>query len=205
MLPSPRAVRSDPAAVSSHLALTVTYCAFQPLRLCRPADDLLNEAESLHLRYGPASLCLRLAHVVTSMSPRLDSRCGGSFPGTGIAPAGSARLFLAHRSAGRCLASSGEITAPCPVPLSLTFTIPSSRTPALSHFRIRRTMRRSPTRCSTKANEPFLVHRVEERADVGVQYEVHLPGFRFRPRAHPSHHAGAPGPETVREPRKSSS
>ena len=27
-----------------------------------------------------ALLCLRLAHVVTSMSPRLDSRWGGSFP-----------------------------------------------------------------------------------------------------------------------------
>ena len=27
-----------------------------------------------------SSLCLRLAHVVTFMSPRLDSRWGGSFP-----------------------------------------------------------------------------------------------------------------------------
>src|SRR5258708_2098200 len=43
----------------------------------------------------------------------------------------------------------GAITDPCPVPLSLTVTIPSSRTPALSHFWIRRMMRRSPTRCST--------------------------------------------------------
>src|SRR6476469_2442861 len=47
------------------------------------------------------------------------------------------------------LARSGEITAPCPVPLSLTVTIPSSMTPALSHLRIRRMMRRSPIRCST--------------------------------------------------------
>src|SRR6202030_2948821 len=47
------------------------------------------------------------------------------------------------------LARSGEITEPCPVPLSLTVTIPSSRTPAFSHFWIRRMMRRSPTRCST--------------------------------------------------------
>src|SRR6267142_1738167 len=47
------------------------------------------------------------------------------------------------------LARSGEITDPCPVPLSLTVTTPSSRTPALSHFWIRRMMRRSPTRCST--------------------------------------------------------
>src|SRR5271169_4410370 len=48
------------------------------------------------------------------------------------------------------LASNGEITEPCPVPLSLLVTTPSSRTPALSHFRIRRRMRGSPIRCSTK-------------------------------------------------------
>src|SRR3954454_343178 len=47
-------------------------------------------------------------------------------------------------------ARTGEITDPCPVPLSLTVTTPSSRTPALSHFRIRRMMRGSATRCSRK-------------------------------------------------------
>src|SRR5258707_10942404 len=67
----------------------------------------------------------------------------------------------------------GVITDPCPVPLSLTVTIPSSRTPALSHFWIRRMMRRSPMRCSTNLmNHSWLT--VEERADVGVQYPVHL-------------------------------
>src|SRR5579864_7689570 len=48
------------------------------------------------------------------------------------------------------LARSGEITAPCPVPCSFALTTPSSRMPALSHLRIKRTMRRSPIRCSTK-------------------------------------------------------
>src|SRR6516225_7115776 len=48
------------------------------------------------------------------------------------------------------LASSGEITEPCPVPLSLTVTTPSSMTPAFSHFWIRRIMRRSLIRCSRK-------------------------------------------------------
>lgn len=76
-----RAVRSDPAAVSSHLALD---------------GDLLvpsSHYDSVGLRMiyltrlirftfvtARALLCLRLAHVVTSMSPRLDSRWGGSFP-----------------------------------------------------------------------------------------------------------------------------
>src|SRR5262249_25583052 len=46
------------------------------------------------------------------------------------------------------LARSGEITEPCPVPRSLTVTTPFSMTPALSHLRIRRMIRRSPIRCS---------------------------------------------------------
>src|SRR5207245_955215 len=52
------------------------------------------------------------------------------------------------------LASSGEITDPCPVPLSLTATTPSSRMPALSHFWIRRMMRRSPIRCEVLGLDP---------------------------------------------------
>src|SRR3974390_2016231 len=72
------------------------------------------------------------------------------------------------------LASSGEITEPCPVPLSLTLTTPSSITPALSHFWIRRMMRRSPIRCSRKRISQLLVDLIEERSDVGVQYEAHL-------------------------------
>src|SRR6266478_7777803 len=48
------------------------------------------------------------------------------------------------------LARSGEITEPWPVPLSLTVTTPSSRTPALSHFWIRRSMRVSLIRCFRK-------------------------------------------------------
>ncbi len=44
------------------------------------------------------SLCLRLTHVVTFMSPRLDSQWGGSSPFRGgISPAESAGLNLAHR------------------------------------------------------------------------------------------------------------
>src|SRR6516225_3262150 len=72
------------------------------------------------------------------------------------------------------LASSGEITDPCPVPLSLIVTTPSSMTPALSHFWIRRMMRRSPIPMLQEADQPLLVDLVEERADVGVQYEAHL-------------------------------
>jgi hypothetical protein len=89
--------------------------------------------------------------------------------------------------------------APCPVPLPLTATTPSSRMPAFNHFRIRRTMRLSPIRCSTKRIS-HLAHLVEERPDVGVQYEVHPPAVD------PDHERierimrPAPGPEPIREP-----
>src|SRR5215469_3241854 len=42
---------------------------------------------------------------------------------------------------------SGAITEPCGVPLSVSDHSPSSSTPALSHFLIRRRIRRSPIRC----------------------------------------------------------
>jgi len=47
--------------------------------------------------------------------------------------------------------------------------------PTFSHFWIRRMMRLSPIRCFHEADEPVFAHLVEERPDVGVQYEVHLP------------------------------
>src|SRR6185369_12382333 len=51
-----------------------------------------------------------------------------------------------------------------------------------------------------EADEPFLVHRVEERSDVGIQYEVHLPALNaYYERIHRIV-CVAPGPEPVREP-----
>src|SRR6516165_4646003 len=62
------------------------------------------------------------------------------------------------------LASSGEITEPCPVPTSLVVTTPSSRMPARSHFWIRRMMRLSPIRCSRKrTNHDWLTLPKERR------------------------------------------
>jgi hypothetical protein len=43
--------------------------------------------------------------------------------------------------------SNGEIPEPCGVPFSVFDHTPSSSTPALSHFLIRRRIRRSPIRC----------------------------------------------------------
>src|SRR5499427_5863383 len=78
---SERAVRSDPAAVSSHLAfdgdLFLPSSHYDSVGLRILTFTRLNRFTFVTAR---ASLCLRLAHVVTSMSPRLDSRWGGSFP-----------------------------------------------------------------------------------------------------------------------------
>src|SRR6516164_8734197 len=98
------------------------------------------------------------------------------------------------------LASSGQITDPCPVPFSLTVTTPSSRTPAFSHFWIRRMMRGSPIRPLQKADQPFLADLVKEGPDIGVQYPAHL--LAVDPNTERIHRImrAAPRPEPVREP-----
>jgi hypothetical protein len=74
-------VRSDPAAVSSHLALDgdlfVPSSHYDSVGLRMIYLTRLTRFTFVTAR---ALLCLRLAHAVTSMSPRLDSRWGGSFP-----------------------------------------------------------------------------------------------------------------------------
>ncbi len=46
--------------------------------------------------------------------------------------------------------------------------------PTLSHFWIKRMMRRVADPMFQEANQPLLADFVEERSDVGVQYPVHL-------------------------------
>src|SRR5262245_51282724 len=94
------------------------------------------------------------------------------------------------------LARSGEITAPCPVPLSLTATTPSSRTPALSHLRIDAPVADPMLH---EPYEPFLAHRVEERSDVGVQYPAHLPAVDPDTERIQRIVRAAPRPKSVRE------
>src|SRR5258708_28961839 len=77
---SARAVLSDPAGVStSHRPLRPPTMAFQAFDLVglRIVFTRLHRFTCVTAR---ASLCLRLTHVVTSMSPRLDSRWSGSSP-----------------------------------------------------------------------------------------------------------------------------
>src|SRR5215469_2392735 len=93
------------------------------------------------------------------------------------------------------LARSGEITDPCPVPRSLVVTTPSSRTPALSHLRIRRMMRESPIRCSTK-RESQMVASVPLVGPALLDFTVNGRGSR-RPGYPPGNRAHWPGTPLV--------
>jgi len=64
------------------------------------------------------------------------------------------------------LARSGEITAPCPVPLSLTATIPSSRIARLQPFLDQTDDALIADPMLHEADEPVFAHLVEERPDV---------------------------------------
>lgn len=69
-----RAMLSGPAEVSSnHCPISVTYYSLPNVRLCRPSVPNLTRLNSFTCVTARTSLCLRLAHVVTSISPRLDS------------------------------------------------------------------------------------------------------------------------------------
>jgi len=76
-----RAVLSDPAGVSSGLAsIGRLLLPSRFTTLSAPGLSNLTRLNRFTRVTAQRSLCLRLAHVVTSMSPRLDSRWVGSFP-----------------------------------------------------------------------------------------------------------------------------
>src|ERR1700758_656504 len=78
--------------------LSAAYCCLPDFRPCRHPDIRVTRLNRFTCVTAWTSLCLRLTHVVTFMSPRLDSRWGGSsLSGAGISPAESAGLSLAHR------------------------------------------------------------------------------------------------------------
>jgi hypothetical protein len=77
---SERAVLSDPAAVSGHLAICgAPTSASQPQRYCRPAVKYLTRLNRFTFVTARASLCLRLVRFVTS-------RTQDSIPGEAAAP-----------------------------------------------------------------------------------------------------------------------
>ena len=81
-------------------------------------------------------------------------------------------------------ANSGEITAPCGVPTLVSLRRPPSDTPAFNHFWISRSILVLPVMEKQgrwvrhpkldQLHQLFMVDVVEEAANVGVQYPVHL-------------------------------
>src|SRR5215469_11538459 len=102
---SERAVLSDPAAVSGHLATCgVPTGACQPLRYCRPAVKYLTRLNSFTFVTARASLCLRLVRFVTSRAQdSIPGEAAAPLAGAGISPAGNTRFILARRSEGKYL------------------------------------------------------------------------------------------------------
>ena len=91
---SGRAVLSDPAAVSDHLASSgglLLPSRFSTLSACGSSS---HEAQSLHLRYGPSLALPTLSPCRYLHEPKARFPVGRLIPlaGAGIAPAGSARL-----------------------------------------------------------------------------------------------------------------
>src|ERR1035441_6235331 len=98
------------------------------------------------------------------------------------------------------LASNGDTTAPCGVPTSVFDHCPSSDTPALSHFWMRRRIRRSAIRCWRN----FIIHSCEmdpKKSRMSAS-NTQLTFFRMIP----THNASSAivlassGPEPVGEP-----
>src|SRR3979490_1286429 len=92
------------------------------------------------------------------------------------------------------------MTDPCPVPLSLTETTPSSRMPAFSHFWIRRMMRRSPIRCSRKRiSHCWLISSKNDRMSASRMKLTLLLCIPTQSASSASLRA-TPWPESIREP-----
>src|SRR5689334_12059271 len=83
----------------------------------------------------------------------------------------------------------GVITEPCGVPTLVSDHSPSSDTPAFSHFWMRRSIRRSATRCSMN----FIVH---SWLILSKETTTHYPPSAL-PRARDHHASASPLPRTI--------
>src|ERR1700674_5175107 len=96
---SARAVLSDPAGVSSPLACCGSLLMPSKYSTLSASGLPTHEAQSLHLRYGPDVALPTLSPCRYLHEPKARFQVGRLVPlaWAGIAPAGSARLSLAHR------------------------------------------------------------------------------------------------------------
>jgi len=101
---SARAVLSDPAGVSGPLASCGDLLVPSKFSTLSASGLPTHEAQSLHLRYGPDVALPTLSPCRYLHEPKARFQVGRLFPlaWAGIAPAGSARLGLAHRRSREC-------------------------------------------------------------------------------------------------------
>ena len=101
---SARAVLSDPAGVSSPLASCGNLLVPSKFSTLSASGFPNHEAQSLHLRYGPDVALPTLSPCRYLHAPKARFQVGRLIPlaWAGIAPAGSARLSLAHRRIHGC-------------------------------------------------------------------------------------------------------
>ncbi len=97
---SVRAVLSDPAGVSSSLAFYGSLLVPSKFSTLSASGCSSNEAQSLHLRYGLDVARPTLSPCRYLHEPKARFLVGRLVPlsRAGVAPAGSARFSLAHRS-----------------------------------------------------------------------------------------------------------
>src|SRR3984893_4784764 len=98
------------------------------------------------------------------------------------------------------LARSGEITAPCPEPPVTDVHDPVFQHARREPFADEADDARVADPMLDETDEPVLVHRIEERLDVGVQYDVHLPVLDGDHKRIHGVVGAATRPEPVREP-----
>jgi len=96
---SVRAVLSDPAGVSSSLAFCGSLLVPSKFSTLSASGCSCNEAQSLHLRYGPDLALPTLSPCRYLHEPKARFQVGRLVPlaWAGISPAGSARFSLAHQ------------------------------------------------------------------------------------------------------------
>lgn len=101
---SARAVLSDPAGVSGPLASCGSLLVPSKFSTLSASGLPCHEAQSLHLRYGPDVARPTLSPCRYLHEPKARFQVGRliSLAWAGIAPAGSARLGLAHRRTPGC-------------------------------------------------------------------------------------------------------
>src|SRR5712691_5562310 len=97
------------------------------------------------------------------------------------------------------LANSGDALPPWGVPSSTRIRFPSSSTPALSHFWIKRTTRRSAIRCSMNFTSHFVGKPIEKVANIQIEHPVHLSRQQSRIERVQRLMLVSPGPEPIRK------